>query len=262
MLCFPRMQPLIGAGELIVTAWHIFRKNFILYAEFALWFIVIVLCEWFLKNVAGSMVSEPSTRATIVTLVGIPFSLLYVALIAAMTDATAHAIQNKPTTVRGSLGFGVHRLIPFLWASFLFGSAVLGGTVLFIIPGIFLLVALQFAFSYVVVDEVGGTASLLASYRLVSGRWWTVATRLAVPCIFFVLVDIFLTSVLQLVAGAFFGDPGLFFGSIPVGVALPTTYAVFALLIPRLVSGFTLPLWRAAELTLWYDLKRTRPEQE
>jgi len=255
------MPTLIGPGALIVASWNNLRRNFGLYAEFAAWFVVMALVEWFLINVTSSLITDPGVRTFAVPLVRLPVFLVYLWLIASMTDATAHTVLDKPADIRRSLAFGMHRILPFFWVSFLFGAAIMGGTMLLIVPGFFLLISLQFAFSYVVVDEMGGTASLLASHRLVAGRWWKVASRICIPAIFFILINTFLTDIIQLIAGLFLGNPGLFLANTPINIGLPSTHAVIAMLIPRVISSFTAPLWYATGLILWYDLKRTRGER-
>jgi len=67
-----------------------------------------------------------------------------------------------------------HKIISFAWVSFLAGFITLGGSMLFIIPGI--IFSIWFAFSvYVLISEdLRGMNALFRSKQLVVGYWWKV----------------------------------------------------------------------------------------
>jgi len=64
------------------------------------------------------------------------------------------------------------RFVPFLAATILYWLAIIAGTLLLIVPGIWLAVALMF-YGYVLLDSgCGPLAALSRSMALVRGRWW------------------------------------------------------------------------------------------
>lgn len=69
------------------------------------------------------------------------------------------------------------KFFSFLWVNILVAIITLGGTILFIIPGIYFGVAFTFAV-YVLLDkEIKGYQALKESKRLVKGYWWAVSGR-------------------------------------------------------------------------------------
>ena len=85
--------------------------------------------------------------------------------------------RSNPIGVKQALAVGWSKISSFVWIGFLSGLAVLGGFILFIVPGI--IFAIWFTFSaYVFISEgVVGTKALSRSKQLVSGNWWGVFGR-------------------------------------------------------------------------------------
>jgi len=67
---------------------------------------------------------------------------------------------------------------PFIWVSFLFGIVVLGGSILFIIPGIIFFIWFSQATFVVLFENIHGWSALKRSKRYVKGRWWGVVGRI------------------------------------------------------------------------------------
>lgn len=71
--------------------------------------------------------------------------------------------------------------------SVLVSLIILGGSLLFLIPGLIFTVWYSFAVNEVIFDEKTGAAALRASKNLVVGRWWTIFGRIIIPSFFFIL---------------------------------------------------------------------------
>lgn len=76
----------------------------------------------------------------------------------------------------------------FLGATILLTIIVAGGTLLLLIPGVILVIYLYFAPYAAVVDGQGPITSLKTSRSLVTGRFWIVLWRLAVPMFIYVFI--------------------------------------------------------------------------
>ena len=70
---------------------------------------------------------------------------------------------------------GMRRLLPVILASLLYGLAVLGGSLLVIIPGIIVWLSLAFYALCITLEGDGIIESLRHSHRLVWGNWWRTA---------------------------------------------------------------------------------------
>ena len=78
----------------------------------------------------------------------------------------------------------------FIWISILVGLVVMGGMILFIIPGIYWMICFIFA-SYILIDQgKKGWEAAKESKRLVKGNWWPVFGRLALIYIVIFVVQL------------------------------------------------------------------------
>lgn len=250
-------QQLIESGDIIIGSLKNFRKNLAAYSEFVVWFALLSIVYWAFMLVTRALIPDKTLRIFAYLLFSIPMSLVLVILTVAIIDVTAKSLQKKKIDVRASLYQGAHKLIPIVWVSFLTSLMIAGGFILFVVPALIFFVWYKFSSYEVVMDDVGGTAALGASRRLVTGRWWAVFVRLLVPGVFFYLAVKFSTALIYLLVGAIMGDPGLFFGPIADLDTLPNSHMLFITVVPQIITGFSLPLFLCSDLILWYDLKRT-----
>lgn len=93
---------------------------------------------------------------------------------AAITHAVAKLYLGKPTSVMESITVGFGRIIPLTWTSILMGLAIMGGFILFIIPGILFAFWFSLSTHAVVLEKMSGTTALKRSKALMSGNIGTV----------------------------------------------------------------------------------------
>jgi hypothetical protein len=79
---------------------------------------------------------------------------------------------------RQAFRWAASNFFPLLWTSILSGLAIIGGTILFVIPGIALSIYLYFSVYAVATGTKYGPSALKKSYQLVKGRWWAVTIKL------------------------------------------------------------------------------------
>lgn len=269
--------PLATSGDLIVGAWINFRKNLAVYGEFAIWFAVLAVVRWAVTVAVSASVTDRELRYALELLLSLPVYFLHTVLVVAIIDAVARHLDRRAGTVRESLYAGFHHVFPVIW-TWLVGGAVLaagltmviGGTLtppaglvfvlpgaILILPGIWLSVRLFGAGYGVTVDGLGAGAALKASAKQVTDRWWATFSRILFPWIFFYVAAYFVIHVAYLLFGSVLGDPGLFFGQVSATQDMPNTHRLVKAVISETIDGAALPIFVAAGLLLWNDLKRT-----
>ncbi|KPJ85526.1 hypothetical protein AMJ57_02700 [Parcubacteria bacterium SG8_24] len=278
------MQQIIGPADIIIEAWDIFRRRLRIYAEFVVWWVILSMTQWAVVILSRTLVPDRMLRFLVITLVSIPVWLIFAAITIAVITVTAQDIRRKEPDVREALYTSFHKLLSFVWVTVLkyalallpsllffgpfmaylarpsaaLGVATLAGALAGLILTVAVIIWLKFATDFVVVEDVRGTAALRDSRVLSLGRWWAVMFRIAIPFLFFLLVALFFRAVLYLVLGAMLGDPRLFFGTVADPEQITVIHSLVTSLVPQLVAGFVLPLMVAADLILWFDLRKRR----
>jgi hypothetical protein len=256
MLYCPHMRELVGASDLIVGSWENLRKHIHAYLGYVVWFMALALVQWILLITTRNLIDDSIVRTVVYTLTSLPVALVTMVVSIGVLHMTSETLQKRKPDPRASFAHGIHRLVPFIWVSFLVGVILFFGALLLVFPFIYFFVTLAFAPTFLVVDGLRGTDALRASRDLVTGRWWTTMWRLAVPLLFFHVAAAFILAVLYLVFGSFFGDLSLFFQDVTSIHDLTNAQLLVSTVLPQVVQGFMLPLYVAAELLLWFDLKR------
>lgn len=98
--------------------------------------------------------------------------------------------REQKIGIKESFRKGWHKIISYLWLSILAGFIIMGGYLLFIIPGIILGVWFSLA-SYVLVSEdKKGMTALLRSKQLIKGYWGKVFWRFLVLGLIVLLISL------------------------------------------------------------------------
>ncbi len=114
-----------------------------------------------------------------------------------------------------SYRFGFHRLGSVLLVSVLVGLAIIGGLILFIIPGIYIGVRLAVSVEALVVEGRRGSQAMGRSWELVGGHWWHAFGALVVAGL--------LTGLVNAVITAPFNNTGWFVQGIAAAIATVIT---------------------------------------
>lgn len=144
----------------------------------------------------GASVEDPGSAglSAVVILVSLITAGL---LVVAVTRAVARAAVGVEPTVSESYRRGLASALPVLVASFLAGIAVVGGLVLLVVPGIFLLGRFSVAAPTVVVEGARPVDALRRSFRLVRGRTLAALGLLLLASIIGGMVEAILGAVFQ-----------------------------------------------------------------
>jgi hypothetical protein len=150
---------------------------------------------------------------------------------------------------------GWHKIISFAWVSFLVGFIVLGGYMLFMVPGIIFSIWFAFSTFVLISEDLRGMNAIFRSKQLVAGYWWKVLWR------FFVMGVI----VLAVLIIPFLIYMFLFAGSSVMSVS-PAMLARFAILITAplfiflFINLFVTPFISVFNFLLYEDLKKQKAQ--
>lgn len=155
-------------------------------------------------------------------------------------NALAH---DESPTLSQSFGAGLPRVLPMFGMAIVFLLVVAVGTVLLVIPGIYLWGILQFAFIPLLIDKTGIFASFGISRRLVKGNWWRATTIITVAFIIIYILLLIIGLTGGVIAGISGAGAGVF------------TNMVVQQLVSAVLNIFLMPFLPSVMLAVYYDLK-------
>ena len=215
----------LGIGEILSTALQLYRRHWrTLLAIAAVVVVPLTLLQYLFGDLVRTQgettrngVVETATWSVgiaglVAALAGI---LMYLVLTGAITRAVAAEVAGQDPSVEQSYRFGFHRLGSVLLVSVLVGLATIGGLILFIIPGIWIGIRLCVSIEALVVEGRRGTEAMGRSWGLVGGHWWHAFGT--------VVVGGLLTSIVNALITAPFGDTGWFVQAVAAAVATVVT---------------------------------------
>lgn len=240
------------AGDLIATTLVVFARHTLLFLSVTLVVVapvmILVTGVWAgrLADGPGADVAVAPTLTTVVLLVLVPVlvTALHVMIVRDLGE-------GRVPSVGEALRAAAPRFPHAIAAIVVYTLLVIGGSILLVIPGIWVFVAGYFATEAAVMERRGPLSAFRRSTDLVDGRWWRTAGTLALGSLLLALVFVpvglavdavdfgvayvllyTLVQVLQMSLTALFGTLMYFslrarkehpFGSAPVGVYLPPT---------------------------------------
>ncbi len=149
-----------------------------------------------LYTAAGAQTS--TSAAGLAISVGI--SVVAAALaIGALSKTVLDHYTGRAADWRSSLSFARQRLASLLWLSIISAALLLVGFLLFIVPGVWLLVALSTAVPALMFEAINPFRALSRSVDLVHGRWWATFGSLLIALLLVIgvqiLIDIIFGSI-------------------------------------------------------------------
>ena len=215
----------MGIGEILSTAFQLYQRHWrTLLAIAAVVVVPFTLLQYLLGDqlrtrgeVTSNGVVETATWAVgiaglVAALAGV---VMFLVLTGAITRAVAAEVAGEDPGVEQSYRFGFHRFWSVLLVSVLVGLAIIGGLILFVIPGIYIGVRLAVSVEALVVEGRRGAQAMGRSWELVGGHWWHAFGTLVVAGL--------LTGVVNAVITAPFGNTGWFVQAVAAAVATVVT---------------------------------------
>ncbi|MDD2758647.1 MAG: hypothetical protein PHD72_04790 [Patescibacteria group bacterium] len=186
---------LIKAGEIIKNSWQIYAENF----KKLLAYMLLLFIPNFILGLSGFFslyLDKYATSDYFVLINNVIIVVIFVASIVftlwaalAMTKNLGSLAANKgAVNWREALSSTSHLIWPVIYTSLLVMLIVLGGTILFIIPGIIFSIWYTFTYYAIIFEEKKGTAALTVSKSLVVGRWWSILWRVLAPAVFYSVI--------------------------------------------------------------------------
>lgn len=184
--------------QITKDSWNLFRGNFLLLAKYSLASTGISLAVVLPVIIILGIVSVIKLWALVVILVVVLILALIITgawLGAVGLEIFKSILVKSPVTVRSALSIGWKNKGKYFVTSLLTSLAILGGTLLLVIPG--LIVANYLVFSLVILAFEGkaGSEALGRSMELVKGRFWQTVGYGVFPMLIVVGISI-LVSVL------------------------------------------------------------------
>jgi len=197
--------------EAISFGWKIMKENL---RFFIILFIVVGLISYLPEIISLLLRKEWPLLSLGTDLIGLVLGLIITLGLIKISLNFCDNLKSKITDL-----FSQYRLVfRYLFASILYGVIVILGTILLIIPGIYLAIRLWF-YDYFIVDRKAGIIeSLRRSWRITQGNVWNLFL------FFLLLVGINLLGTLCLLVGLF--------------ATLPTTMIAIASVYRKLLAQF------------------------
>jgi hypothetical protein len=158
-------------------------------------------------------------------------------LYAAMIYRIDNVARQREDSFAEALGVGLKKFLPMLLAMILYGLAIFVGSLLLVVPGIILMLSLSFCPFFIVVEDMGGYASLKASHNLVWGNWWRTMTVYLAPGV--IMLALYMLLVFAAVAMN---------GEVEPGTINPVD------IISNLLSAVVMPYFYTLAYVLYHDL--------
>jgi hypothetical protein len=249
-------KTIISAADLIHGSWLNFRRHWLAYLEFGVWFIVIGIASWGV-DIAARTWGDTQFQVIIYSIIGnLPILLVTLAVTMILSRVIWAHLNEEEMNISGILSDTKNRFIWLLLASLAASLLILGGMLLLVIPGIILYVRYRFYSYFVIIDGKKSGESLAASAQVTAGKFWPILWRIVAISAFFVAVFSLLNTLLFALIGTAFGDVGHFFGQISYRLMISDSDMLIYGLVPQLSLAIILPLIAASEMLLWANLKK------
>jgi hypothetical protein len=110
-------------------------------------------------------------------------------------------ISTQTIDLGGSVTEALGKLVQLIIGIVLYVIAVVIGTCLLIVPGIYVAVRLGFVMYGIMIDDLSAVDSLKSSWNLVGGRWGTVFVAQFIPAICFIIPVIIIGAIIGAILG-------------------------------------------------------------
>lgn len=251
------LKTLPSAWTLIIDSWTSYTKNWNETFKISIWFLYFGLVAFIgavLQKVSGSSIFV-FVNNVLDIVIGIGYLWAAIRLLQGVLEKEA----GKKISMNIEMSQKAFNLIlPIIGIAIMQFIVIMGGFLLFILPGLYLIIALTFTQLIRITDEAKGFDALAASRNLVKGRWWATCWRILAGNIFFGIGVGFLMSLLMSMLAAISGniDPFILKGTHAFSRD-PLVQGSFELL-QSVCQSAILPLFIVFQVKLFNALKATK----
>lgn len=259
------MTSLISISDLIHESWTFFKQDWKAIVKRNLWLLPITIA-YIALDVVGNLIDQ-----SWLSIVGA--ILLSVGTIGVTIHVMRYLLARDGEPKQASEGKPISELIlPAIIISLITMLGILGGSILFLIPGIWFGIAASFGLIFFLEEGTTGTKAISQSMHLVKGRWWMTLWRTFVPSLVFQLILgvisllTFVLPIILFVAGGAGAIAALYSGSgsnFMSAASLPLLIIAGILFILALIVNFGLylvliSLREVTMVKLFHSLKASR----
>lgn len=224
----PMLRPL-GVGEILDVTFRLYRENFLPLVKIAAVGVVPtqILSLFLLLSAVpdsdlvtqrtdpfGNTTSVDVNEGDLWRLLAATLATVILGLVAnlivsaAITKGVAHNyVDGQKPNVGESLRAAMRVLLPLIGMTILFLLGVAAGTILCVLPGIFLYVSWSVASPALIMERAGPAGALGRSLKLVRPRWWPTFGLLLLVGIMTWIAQQIISTPISLIAG---GGGGMF----------------------------------------------------
>lgn len=248
-------QPLPGTIDLVKQTWLLYTKKWNELITLSAWFIYFGTVNFVLAilirylPVGGALVSIP---------LQLVMALLSIWVVIRLMQASLNIVDEKKELLSAEdSGKTWNFFWPLLITGLLQLLIILGGSLLLILPGIYLAVALAYSPLSIIDRNLKGMEAIKASYRLVKGRWWSVVWRETAAGIIFALgMMIVLGLVQSLISLVALGPAGI--TAVADTTSASPMYQATMDLFTSIAEAATMPIFIILRAIIYRALQKTQ----
>lgn len=237
-------QALIPINDIITTGWKFYQKNYLKFLKplgiLILPYVFFYSLNFLLQSYTGALINLSMFVFFLFCLFIEFWMMIY------MIKLADSLMKNQTLDETKLFSTALNKIPSFIWITILTALITIGGTILFIVPGIFW--GIWYSYSlYVNILEEGnykGMEALKASKKLVKRRAWDTYGRTLLPALFIILP-------LYLSCGLIFLI--LFAAGLYSAWVFGIIYIIFLIAVLALV-----PLFYSFQIIVYNNLKETR----
>lgn len=238
---------LITISELIHQSWSNYLKTMRRFAPFLGVLLVGFIIRYFLGFVglylnAYTQLSNLAVDLTI-TLIMAVLAFIGIWTTFAIIKSTQLIQKNLPlVSFKESYIRTAHYIIPTFLLSLLVALIVMVGSVLFLIPGIIFFFWYYYVNYVVIFEDQKNLGSFKISKQLVVGRWFSMALRIVLPKIVFLVVVVILNILVENIIFTVFSP-----SAVKINLIIELVYGI--------IASLTLPLFIWSDTILYFSAK-------
>lgn len=184
-----KKQKLPPVGNLLRRTWQIYKERIRVFLGIAI-IPVLVSIPLIIILLAGVLLL-PKNIWFLASFLAFYIPVMIILQLWAML-ALLFAIKERSDRIgiMDSFRTGWHKILPYLWISVISSFLIVGGFLLFIIPGIIFSIWFSLAIYILISEDLRGMNALFRSKQLVKGYWWSVFGRFILIQIIAVVISL------------------------------------------------------------------------
>ena len=160
--------------------------------------------------------------------------------------------QNTPPTVEEMWGYFKYYYLRILWASFVCSLVVIGGTILCVLPGIYLYVVMALVPSIIAIENASFGYAFNQSFKLIKDNWWVTFGVLVV-----IYLILYFANLVVAIPSVILGAGSVFLHLFKGTSALSIPAAIFTTIIQSFSYVFQMLMILAINLC-YFNLTETK----